>query len=236
MTRKTVGIPMVTRIRVIMSPRRLRSSMNRVAIMPPVGIHDPRRSRDELRRAGAGTGCGAAAVRRRNGRHSEAPSRLVTCRNHDSSEAWTSWSRYTEIPPSTRTRLISAMTSRAVPAGSVIPSPRGPTSMWAPMSRGVEQGAGSVGLGALDLDLERCSRQQLGDRSLPDDVAPVHDGSWSIGTIRGATILATSACTNCSRNRRRHTPQAVAVIRGDRQLTYRQLDERANQLRTTWRA
>ena len=28
-----------------MSPRRLRNSMNRVAIIPPVGIHDPRRSR-----------------------------------------------------------------------------------------------------------------------------------------------------------------------------------------------
>ena len=40
-----MGMPMVTRIRAIMRPRRLRSSMNRVAIMPPVGIHDPRRSR-----------------------------------------------------------------------------------------------------------------------------------------------------------------------------------------------
>ena len=37
-----MGIPIVTRTRVIMSPRRLRSSMNRVAIIPAVGIGDPR--------------------------------------------------------------------------------------------------------------------------------------------------------------------------------------------------
>ena len=33
---------MFTTIRAIMSPRRLRSSMNLVAIMAPVGIGDPR--------------------------------------------------------------------------------------------------------------------------------------------------------------------------------------------------
>ncbi len=42
MTKKTVGIPMVTRARVIMRPRRLRSSMKRVPIMAAEGSHDPR--------------------------------------------------------------------------------------------------------------------------------------------------------------------------------------------------
>ena len=40
MTRKTVGMPMFTTIRAIMSPRRLRSSMNLVVIMRAGG--DPR--------------------------------------------------------------------------------------------------------------------------------------------------------------------------------------------------
>src|ERR1035438_2790161 len=68
---------------------------------------------------------------RRHSRHYETPSRLVTCKNHASSDAWTSWSRYTEIPPVTRTRLISATTSRGVPAARVIPRPSVPTSMRA---------------------------------------------------------------------------------------------------------
>ncbi len=42
MTRKSVGSPIVNAIRVIMRPRRLRSSMNLVAIMARLGIHDPR--------------------------------------------------------------------------------------------------------------------------------------------------------------------------------------------------
>ena len=40
--RKTVGMPIVTTTRVIIRPRRLRSSMNLVAIIAPVGIGDPR--------------------------------------------------------------------------------------------------------------------------------------------------------------------------------------------------
>ena len=75
------------------------------------------------------------------------------------------------------------MTSRGVPAGRVIPSPSGPTSMWAPMRGAFEQGAGPIGLGALDLERERGSRQQLGDRSLADDVAPVHDGDGVTGPL-----------------------------------------------------
>jgi len=46
-----VGIPMFTTIRAIMSPRRLRNSMILVAIIEPVGIGEPRRSRT----ASAGT-------------------------------------------------------------------------------------------------------------------------------------------------------------------------------------
>ena len=42
--RKTAGMTMVTKMRATMRPRRFRSSMNRVAIIPPVGIHEPRRS------------------------------------------------------------------------------------------------------------------------------------------------------------------------------------------------
>ena len=72
-----------------MSPRRLRSSMNRVAIMAPVGIGDPRRSLGggDSRR---GPSSGAHV---RNGGHCVSPNRLVTCRNHDSSEACTGCSR-----------------------------------------------------------------------------------------------------------------------------------------------
>ena len=54
MTRKSVGSPIVNAIKVIMSPRRLRSSMNLVAIMARLGIHDPRPSRPESSVAGAG--------------------------------------------------------------------------------------------------------------------------------------------------------------------------------------
>ena len=42
MTRNSVGMPTVTPTTAAMSPRRLRSSMNRVAIIAPVGIHEPR--------------------------------------------------------------------------------------------------------------------------------------------------------------------------------------------------
>ncbi len=62
-----------------------------------------------------------------DGRHSGAPNRLVTERNHCSSEAWMCWIRYTEIPPSTRRRLISAIASRCVFSGREIASPFGPT-------------------------------------------------------------------------------------------------------------
>ncbi len=44
MSRNTKGMPTVTTISAIMSPRRLRSSINLVVIMAPVGTHDPRRS------------------------------------------------------------------------------------------------------------------------------------------------------------------------------------------------
>jgi hypothetical protein len=40
-----------------------------------------------------------------------------------------------------------------------------------------------VGLRALDLQLERRPRQQLGDRSLPDDLAAVHDGHGVAGAL-----------------------------------------------------
>ena len=43
--------------------------------------------------------------------------------------------------------------------------------------------AGPIGLGALDLERERCSGEQLGDRTLPDDVAPVHDGHGVTGPL-----------------------------------------------------
>ena len=46
MRRKVAGNPMFNRMRAIMRPRRLRSSMTLVAIMAAVGIGDPRRSRE----------------------------------------------------------------------------------------------------------------------------------------------------------------------------------------------
>jgi hypothetical protein len=47
---------MFTTIRAIISPRRLRSSMNLVAIMPPVGIQDPLWSRGPSNGAAGGGG------------------------------------------------------------------------------------------------------------------------------------------------------------------------------------
>ena len=93
------------------------------------------------------------------------------------------WSRYTEIPPSTSRRLISAMASRSVPSGREMASPSGPTCTWAPKARAVEQAAGPVGFGALDLDLEGRAGQELRDRTLPDDLAPVHDGHGVAGAL-----------------------------------------------------
>ena len=179
MVRKRVGMPMVTTIRATIRPRRFRSSMNRVAIIPPVGIHDPRRSGACPRGIGAADrsdhiGCGG---------HSDAPNRLVTCRNHDSSEVWISWSRYTAMPPPTRTRLISAITSRPVPAASVIPSPVVPTSTRPPMVVPVEQCPGPGRLGAFDLHDEGRPGQEVGDGPLADDLAPVHDGHRVTGPL-----------------------------------------------------
>ena len=82
-----------------------------------------------------------------------------------------------DIPPSTRTRLISAMASRPVPAGSVMLSPSADATPrrghpgWCPRA-----GHGPGRFGAFDLKRELSPRQQLGDRTLPDDAAAVHDG------------------------------------------------------------
>ena len=62
-------------------------------------------------------------------------------------------------------------------------SPSGLTPTCAPNARPVEQAAGPVGLGALDLYLERGPGQELGDRSLPDDLALVHDGHRVAGAL-----------------------------------------------------
>ncbi len=40
--RKMTGMPMLTATRAMIMPRRFRSSMNRVVIIPHVGIHEPR--------------------------------------------------------------------------------------------------------------------------------------------------------------------------------------------------
>jgi len=42
----------------------------------------------------------------------------------------------------------------------------------------------------------------------------------------------TFACISCSKAQARRTPDATAVIFEGQQLTYRELDERANQLAT----
>ena len=142
---------------------------------PFAQLHEPGRDH------GAGRYPRSAAVARRTDRrrrvrrrcgdvgrggHSEAPSRLVTCKNHDSSDACTGCSRYREMPPSTSTRATSAMTSRGVPAGSVIRQPVGPDVDVRADRGAFEQGAGTVGLGALDLQLQRRARQQFA-RSVP---------------------------------------------------------------------
>ena len=93
------------------------------------------------------------------------------------------WSRYTEIPPSTSRRLISAMASRSVPSGREMASPSGPTLDVRAEGRPLEQTARPVGVGALDLHLEGGPGEQLGDRSLPDHAAPVHDGHGVTGAL-----------------------------------------------------
>ena len=92
-------------------------------------------------------------------------------------------SRYTEIPPSTSRRLISAMASRSVSSGSEMARPSGPTCTCAPNAVAVEQAAGPVGVGALDLHLEGRPGEQLGDRTLPDDLAAVDDGHRVAGAL-----------------------------------------------------
>ncbi len=93
------------------------------------------------------------------------------------------WSRYTEIPPSTRTRFTSATTSRLVPSGSVMPRPSGSTATSRAERRRVEQAAGPLRVGALDLELEGGPGQQLRDRPLPDDLAAVDDGHGVAGAL-----------------------------------------------------
>ena len=75
------------------------------------------------------------------------------------------------------------MASRSVPSGSVMASPSGPVCTCAPKACAVEQAAGPVGVGALDLDLEGRPGEQLGDRALPDDLAPVDDGHRVAGAL-----------------------------------------------------
>jgi hypothetical protein len=92
------------------------------------------------------------------------------------------WSRYTEIPPSTSRRLISAMASRSVFSGREIASPSGPTCTCAP-NVVPRAGACPVGVGALDLHLEGGPGEQLGDRSLPDHLAAIDDGHRVAGAL-----------------------------------------------------
>ena len=90
-----------------------------------------------------------------------------------------------EIPPVTRTRLISAM--------MCAPGARGqrdlqPQRRWHGLDAGTEsgareQGTGPAGFGAFDLKPERRPRQQLGDRTLLDDAAAVHDGDSVAGPL-----------------------------------------------------
>ena len=113
----------------------------------------------------------------------EPPNRLVTERNHCSSEAWMCWSRYTEIPPSTSRRLISAMASRSVSSGREIASPSGPTCTCAPNAVPSSRLTRPVGVGALDLHLEGGPGEQLGDRSLPNHRAAIDDGHRVAGAL-----------------------------------------------------
>ena len=53
---------------------------------------------------------------------------------------------------------------------------------------------------------------------------------WWSGTTPRRTIRGTAASTSCSRQQAARTPDAVAVVFGDEQLTYRELNARANQL------
>ena len=93
------------------------------------------------------------------------------------------WSRYTEIPPSTSRRLISAMASRSVPSGQGDGEPVRPDLHVRAERRPLEQAARPVGVGALDLHLEGGPGEQLGDRSLPDHRAAVDDGHRIAGAL-----------------------------------------------------
>ena len=70
------------------------------------------------------------------------------------------WSRKIGSPPSTSSRLISAMASAPVPSGSEMASPSGPVCTWAPKGVVTKQAAGRVGVRALDLDLEGGAGQE----------------------------------------------------------------------------
>ena len=59
---------------------------------------------------------------------------------------------------------------------------------------------------------------------------PSAGNCWWNGTTRPAIIPAIGACISCSRSRSVRTPEAVAVVFGEQQLTYRELNAKANQL------
>ena len=157
-------MPMFTTIRAIMRPRRLRSSMNRVAIMPPVGIHEPRWS--------VRTGCAgwaeSGAGRRCRGwssfRLPQSAGDLEEPRLERGLDLLEPVDRDAALDEHA-VDLGDDVAARCPPA-SVIPSAVGADLDVGPDGGAVEQGAGPVGLGALDLDLEARPRPAA-RRSVP---------------------------------------------------------------------
>ena len=62
---------------------------------------------------------------------------------------------------------------------------------------------------------------------------PSATSCWWSGTTPRPTTRGTSASTSCSRSRSARTPDAVAVVFEEQQLTYRELNARANSWPTT---
>ena len=165
--------------RAIMRPRRLRSSMIRVAIMagggdprsPVVGPGPPMRWQC---RAGARQG---------HRRHSRVPQSARDLqeprfeRGLDLLEPVDRDAPFDEDPVDLGDDVAGGPGRQGDAQPQLAHLDAGPDG------GGLEQAPGPVGLGAFDLEVQRGPGQQLGDGALADDVAPVHDGHRVTGAL-----------------------------------------------------
>ena len=116
--------------------------------------------------------------------HGWSPSRVVTDRNHSSSEARVSWRPYTEIPASTSRRLMSATSSREEPGGQGDGHPGAGEGRARGDPRLVDELRGPGRVGAVHLQRSGARAPgQLVDRALTDDPPAVHDRHRVAGAL-----------------------------------------------------